>query len=105
MQFYYDPVHYRPSAGNAMLNRMLGLGADGYRAFADFGTRITAGNVLDHLRSVRAQRKRYISRDPELPDRIKSYHPADRPVPDGRFEYPPRPSCPAVEWLRRNQPD
>lgn len=59
MRWYWDSSHYAPSAGTAILSRMLGDSIDDRADVADFGVQMTSANVEGHLARIRSDRERY----------------------------------------------
>lgn len=63
--WYYEPSHYRPNLGLVILDRMLGEEHDDPVSPAQFGVRLTSGNLDEHWQNVTARRAEWLASDDE----------------------------------------
>jgi hypothetical protein len=56
MRWFWDPSHYRKAAGDLILDRMFDFKDPARAPPADFGVRVTAANIDDHLARTSAAR-------------------------------------------------
>ena len=59
MKFYFENSHYTPALGAMMLDRMFGTATN------DFGAKITAANIEEHLQRIINQRETYARTHPD----------------------------------------
>jgi hypothetical protein len=72
MKYYFESSHYRPAAGNMVLDRMFGYRASDRKMPDDFGVRISSANIEAHLARIRAERERYRLTHPDDVAEIES---------------------------------
>ena len=65
MHWYWDPIHYKGTLGDAVLSRMLTDQASAILDFVGFGTQITPANLEEHLHLLRTLQKQYVETHPE----------------------------------------
>lgn len=65
MQWYWESSHYKKELGDLVLDRIFNHKEPGRNLPADFGFRLTSGNIEPHLERVRADRKRWRASFPE----------------------------------------
>lgn len=65
MKYYFEPSHYRPAAGDLVLDLMFGYRAPDREIPEDFGVHLTSANIETHLARIRAERDRYRHTHPE----------------------------------------
>lgn len=80
---FYEPSHYLPHVGQAMLDRMRGEDGEGVFAAGDFGVRLTPGNAGETAEAVRRRREAWLaSADGEAATAFIDGVIADRPAPE-----------------------
>jgi hypothetical protein len=59
MRNYWDSSHFKESVGDLVQDRLLGVGVAGRELPPDFGLRVSASNVEEHLAAVRRRQAQY----------------------------------------------
>jgi hypothetical protein len=65
MRWYFDASHYRPEAGDLVLDRIFGLDSPERTVPSDFGILLTSSNIAAHLSGIRLARQHYRQTHPE----------------------------------------
>jgi hypothetical protein len=65
MKWYWESSHYKKEAGDLALDRVFSVADPARRVPEDFGVRLTAATIDDHLRNIRAGRAAWLRAHPE----------------------------------------
>lgn len=70
LEWYWEPAHYRHELGDLMLAAMLDRACGKGTRPPGFGVRLTPGTLQGHLDGLRADLRRFVAQNPQVPRRL-----------------------------------